>query len=221
VRADSNTNFARHDQDEALGNLRNVLGDENRDLDRLGRDTAQRYLAEASARGRVYDQSIASGLARTFVSLIRDRMKTAVEETKRIFSMPGMPVDDSTKAGVKTILSDLQNQLVELAQRSLDGLAERHPTTPKPGPIASEAAIKSLAMAWPSEIDLLFSEAERRAATERRARNAAIISIIGAAATWAGVIIQYYHPKPTTTPASPTPALATPSPTQAPSPTPT
>ena len=208
-------------EDEALRNLRNVLGDKNRDLDRLGRDTAQRYLAEASARGRVYDQSIASGLARTFVSLIRDRMKTAVEETKRIFSMPGMPVDDSTKAGVKTILSDLQNQLVELAQRSLDGLAKRNPTTPKPGQIASEAAIKSLATAWPSEIDLLFSEAERRAAAERRARNAAIISIIGAAATWAGVIIQYYHPQPTTTPASPTPALATPSPTQAPSPTPT
>lgn len=208
-------------KDEALRHLRNVLAEKNPDLDRLGRDTEQQVLREAAARGRVYDGSIAGKLALTFVSLIRDRMKTAVEETKRIFSMPGMPVDDSTKAGVKTILSDWQNQLVELAQRSFDGLAERNPTTPKPGPIASEAAIKSLATAWPSEIDLLFSEAERRAAAERRARNAAIISIIGAAATWAGVIIQYYHPQPTTTPASPTPALATPAPTQAPSPTPT
>ena len=48
-------------------------------------------------------------------------MKNALEETKRIFSMPDMPVDDSTKAGIKTILSDLQNQLVGLSQRSLDG----------------------------------------------------------------------------------------------------
>jgi len=70
------------------------------------------------------------------------------------------PVDDSTKAGVKTILSDLQNQLVELAQASLDRLAEMHPATPKPGPLASEAEIESLATAWPSEIDLLFVEAK-------------------------------------------------------------
>jgi len=145
--------------DETLRHLRNVLAEKNPDLNRLGRDTAQRYLGQATARGRVYDGSIAGGLARTFVSLIRDRMKNALEETKRIFSMPGVPVDDSTKADVKTILSDLQNQLVGLAQRSLDGLAERHPTTPKPGPIASEAEIKSLATAWPSEIDLLFQAA--------------------------------------------------------------
>jgi hypothetical protein len=141
---------------EALRHLRNVLAEKNPDLNRLGRDTAQRYLGQAAARGRVYDGSIAGGLARTFVSLIRDRMKNALEETKRIFSMPGVPVDDSTKAGVKTILSDLQNQLVGLAQRSLDGLAELHPTTPKPRPLASEAEIESLAAAWPSEIDLLF-----------------------------------------------------------------
>jgi hypothetical protein len=146
-------------EDEALRHLRNVLAEKNPDLNRLARDTAQRYLSEASARGRVYDGSIAGGLARTFVSLIRDRMKNALEETKRIFSMPGVPVDDSTKAGVKTILSDLQNQLVGLAQRSLDGLAELHPTTPKPTPLASEAEIESLAAAWPSEIDLLFHAA--------------------------------------------------------------
>jgi hypothetical protein len=136
-------------EDEALRHLRNVLAEKNPDLNRLGRDTAQRYLSEASARGRVYDGSIAGGLARTFVSVIRDRMKDALEETKRIFSMPGVPVDDSTKGGAKTILPDLQNQLVELAQRSLDGLAERHPTTPKPGPIASEAEIESLATLGP------------------------------------------------------------------------
>jgi len=146
-------------EDEALRHLRNVLAEKNPDLNRLGRDTAQRYLSEATSRGRVYDGSIAGGLARTFVSLIRDRMKDALEETKRIFSMPGLPVDDSTKAGVKTILSDLQNQLVELAQRTLDGLAELRRTMPKPRPIASEAEIESLATAWPSEIDLLFDAA--------------------------------------------------------------
>ena len=86
-----------------------------------------------------------------------------------------------------------------------------HPATPKPGPLASEAEIESLATAWPSEIDLLFVEAKHRAAAERRTRIAAIISIIGAAATWTGVIVQWYHPKATTTPASPTPAVATPS----------
>jgi hypothetical protein len=145
-------------EDEALRHLRNVLAERNPDLNRLGRDTAQRYLGEAAARGRVYDGSIAGGLARTFVSLIRDRMKNALEETKRIFSMPDMPVDDSTKAGVKTILSDLQNQLVGLAQRSLDGLAELHRMR-KPNSLASEIEIESLATAWPSEIDLLFHAA--------------------------------------------------------------
>ena len=146
-------------EDEALRHLRNVFADKNPDLNRLGRDTAQRYLGQASARGRGYDESIAGGLALTFVSLIRDRMKNALEETKRIFSMPGVPVDDSTKAGVKTILSDLQNQLVELAQRTLDGLAELRRTMPKRRPIVSEAEIESLATAWPSEIDLLFHAA--------------------------------------------------------------
>ncbi len=207
-------------KDEALRHLRNVLAEKTPDLKAPVRATEQRHLGEAASRGRVYDGSIAGSLANKFVSLIRDRMKIALGETRRIFLVPGMPVDDSTKAGVKTILSDLQNQLVELAQASLDRLAEMHPATPKPTPVASQAEIESLATAWPSEIDLLFVEAGQRASAERRTRIAAIVSIIGAAATWTGVIVQWYHPKATTTPASPTPAVATLSPTPTPSPTP-
>jgi hypothetical protein len=205
-------------KDEALRHLRNVLAEKNPNLARLVHDTEQRVLGEAAKRNRVYDGSIAGGLARTFVSLIRDRMKNALEETRRIFSMPGMPIEDSTKAGVKTILSDLQNQLLELAQGSLDRLAEGHSMNPKATALAPE--IESMATAWPSEIDLLFVEAKQRAAAERRSRNAAIVSIIGAAATWTGVIVQWYHPKATTTSASPTPAVATPSLTPTPSATP-
>jgi hypothetical protein len=145
-------------EDEALRHLRNVLAEKNPNLNRLVHDTEQRYLGEAAARGRVvYDGPIAGGLARTFVSLIRDRMKNALEETKRIFSMPGVPVDDSTKAGVKTILSELQNQRLELAQGWLDRLAASHSMNPEATALAPE--IESLATAWPSEIDLLFHAA--------------------------------------------------------------
>jgi len=144
-------------EDEALAHLRNVLAEKNPNLNRLVRATEQRFLAEAAARGRVYDGSIAGGLACTFVSLIRNTVKNALEETKRIFSMPGMPVDDSTKVGVKAILSELQNQLIGLAQGSLNRLAANHLTTPKPRPLASE--IESLEGASSSEIDLLFHAA--------------------------------------------------------------
>jgi hypothetical protein len=144
-------------EDEALGHLRNVLAEKNPNLDRLVHATEQRVLAEAAARGRVYDGAVASKLARTFVSLIRDTVKSALEETKRIFSMPSMPVADSTKASVKAILSELQNQLVGLTQGRLDRLAASHPTTPKPSSLASE--IELLATAWFSEIDLLFHAA--------------------------------------------------------------
>jgi hypothetical protein len=144
-------------EDDALRHLRNVLAENNPDLARLVRDTEQRVLAEVAARGRIYDGAVAGHLARTFVALIRGSVTSAVEEAKRIFSMPGMPVDDSTKTGVKNILSELQNQLVASAQVFLDGLAARHPTTPKPRPIASE--IDSLAAAWSSEVDLLFHAA--------------------------------------------------------------
>jgi hypothetical protein len=152
-------------EDEALRHLRNVLAEKNPNLNRLVHDTEQRYLGEAAARGRVvYDGPIAGGLARTFVSLIRDRMKNALEETKLIFSMPGVPVDDSTKVGVKTILSELQNQLLELAQGWLDRLAASHSMNPEATALAPE--IESLATAWPSEIDLLFHAA--RASQERQ-----------------------------------------------------
>jgi hypothetical protein len=144
-------------EDEALGHLRNVLAEKNPNLNRLVHATEQRVLAEVAARGRVYDGPAAGNLAFTFVALIRDTLKSALEETKRIFSMPGMPVGDSTKAGVKAILSELQNQLVGLAQGWLDRLAASHPTTPKPRPLASE--IESSATAWSSEIDLLFHAA--------------------------------------------------------------
>ncbi len=144
-------------EDEALGHLRNVLAEKNPNLDRLVHATEQRVLAEVAARGRVYDGPAAGNLAFTFVALIRDTLKSALEETKRIFSMPGMPVDDSTKVGVKAILSELQNQLLGLAQGWLDRLAASHPTTPKPRPLVSE--IESLAAAWSSEIDLLFHAA--------------------------------------------------------------
>lgn len=144
-------------QDEALRHLHNVLTEKNPNLDRLVHATEQRILSEAAARGRVYDGAVAGSLARRFVTLIRHTVKSALEEAKRIFSMPGMPVDDSTKAGVKAILSGLQNQLLGLAQGWLDRLAASHPTTPKPRPLASE--IESLAAGWSSEIDLLFHAA--------------------------------------------------------------
>ena len=150
-------------EDAAFGHLRNVLAEKNPNLDQLVRVTEQRVLGEAIALGRVYDGSIAGHLASTFLALIRDTVKSALEETKRIFSMPGMPVDDSSKAGVKAILSGLQNELVRLAQRSLDRLAASHPATPQPGPLASE--IEPLAGAFSSEIDLLFHAAN---ATEER-----------------------------------------------------
>src|SRR5260370_3546145 len=144
-------------EDEALGHLRNVLAEKNPNLDRLVHATEQRVLAEVAARGRVYDGPAGGNLEFTFVALSRDPLKSALEETKRIFSMPGMPVDDSTKVGVKAILSELQNQLLGLAQGWLDRSAASHPTTPKPRPLASE--IESLAAAWSSEIDLLFHAA--------------------------------------------------------------
>lgn len=144
-------------EDEALRHLRNVLAEKNPNLGRLVHDTEQRVLGEFGARGRVYDGAVAFGLAATFVSLIQDIVKNALEETKRIFSMPGMPVNDSTKAGVKAILSELQNQLVGLAQGSLDRLAASFPTSGKPISLASE--IELSAAAWPSEIDLLFHAA--------------------------------------------------------------
>jgi hypothetical protein len=148
-------------EDEALGHLRNVLAEKNPNLDRPVHATEQRVLREAAARGRVYDGAVAGKLAHTFVALIRDILKGALEETKRIFSMPGMPVDDSTKAEAKAILSELQNELVRLAQARLDRLAASCPTTPKPKPLASE--IESLVAAWSSEIDLLFHAANASA----------------------------------------------------------
>jgi hypothetical protein len=144
-------------EDEALGHLRNVLAEKNPDLGQLVRRTEQLFLGEMSARGRGYDGSVAAALADAFLTLIRDTVKNALEETKRIFSMPGMPVGDSAKAGVKAILSGLRNQLVGLAQKYLDGLAARHPRTPKPRSLASET--ESLAAACASEIDLLFHAA--------------------------------------------------------------
>jgi hypothetical protein len=48
---------------------------------------------------------------------------------------------------------------------------------------------------------------------KRAARIAAVISIIGALASWAGVWFQTHHPQPPTASVSPTPAVATPTPT--------
>jgi hypothetical protein len=57
---------------------------------------------------------------------------------------------------------------------------------------------------------------------KRSAWIAAIVSLLGAGASWASFWFQTYHSQPTAAPASPAPAVATPSPTQAPltSPTP-
>jgi len=46
--------------------------------------------------------------------------------------------------------------------------------------------------------------------SKRAARIAAVISIIGALASWAGVWFQTHHSQPAAAPASPTPAVATP-----------
>ena len=144
-------------EDAALEHLRNVLREKNPNLEGLVHATEQRLLGQATARGRTYDGSIAGHLARTFLELTRDTVNSALEEAKRIFLMPGMPVDDSTKAGVKAILAGLENELVRLAQQSLDRLAANFPATPRPRSLASE--IELLAGALSSEIDLLFHAA--------------------------------------------------------------
>src|SRR5206468_12417612 len=50
---------------------------------------------------------------------------------------------------------------------------------------------------------------------KRVARIAALVSIIGAAASWAGVWFQWHHSEAPAAPASLLPAVASPSPTQA------
>jgi hypothetical protein len=144
-------------ENEALKHLRNVLRAKNPDLERLVHSTEQQVLGQATARGRTYDPSIASHLARTFLELTRDTVNSALEEAKRIFLMPGMPVDDSTKAGVKAIFADLENELMRLAQQSLDRLAANFPATPRLRSLASE--IEPVTGALSSEIDLLFHAA--------------------------------------------------------------
>jgi hypothetical protein len=113
-------------EDEALVHLRNVLREKNPNLKRLVHATEQQVLGQFTARGRTYDPSIAGHLARTFLELIRNTMNSALEEAKWIFLMPGMPVDASTKARVKDILSGLENELVQLARQSLDTLVQRN-----------------------------------------------------------------------------------------------
>jgi hypothetical protein len=141
-------------KDVALEHLRNVLRVRIPDLKRLVRDTEQRVLGEAAARGRTYDPAIASQPARTFLTVIRDTLNGGLEEAKRIFSMPGMPTDSSTKAEVKNILSELASQFRQSAEQSLNTLGKNLGRSERPGPLVPE--IDKLSAAVSSEIDLLF-----------------------------------------------------------------
>jgi hypothetical protein len=81
-------------ENEALAHLRNVLAEKNPNLNRLVHATEQRFLAEAVARGRVYDGYIAGGLARTFVSLD----VAAPRQTKRLSILARCNAHGSTGA---------------------------------------------------------------------------------------------------------------------------
>ena len=144
------------DYNEAvLGHLQNILRANNPDAARLIYEKQQAVLADITSRGRVYDGGGMGQLVTGFLTLIRDTVQAEWAETKRIFSMPQMPVDDLTKATVKGLLLGRMGLTVRLAQEAIDRLSISHPQVPRLHP-PLHVQVQRWESALESEIDLFF-----------------------------------------------------------------
>jgi hypothetical protein len=151
--------------DEAVRNLQNVLSAISPDIPAQVRDTRERVLGEVTQRGREIDHSAISLLMSAFRKLIQDTAQQGLAEAKRIFSFPGMPIDEFTKAHVKGIVWGQACTIIGEADRSLSQLRSSQPGVAGLGSVGD--SVKHFEDACNSEIDLLF-EAVRNSANSQR-----------------------------------------------------
>jgi hypothetical protein len=140
--------------DQALDHLRIILRANEADPAQLIRNVEQRVLGEVTAHGRTYDGGALGLLVEAFIVTIRDTIKNAIEEVNRIFSLPGMPLDEDTEAAVKGCVWGEAATFIGYAEQSLQRLAANHPHVPRPPQLAG--AVEPWKGVCYSEIALFF-----------------------------------------------------------------
>ena len=139
--------------DEAVQHLRNILDAVNPDLPGQVRSTHQRVLGEVTSRGRTIDGGAIGLLVSAFQQLIHDTVQRGLAEAKRVFSIPGMPTDEMTKAYVKGFVWGQASTIIGEADRFLFQLTTGHRIFTS-GSI--EPLVKHYEAVCMTEIDLLF-----------------------------------------------------------------
>ena len=150
--------------DEAVQHLRNILDAVNPDLPGQVRSTHQRVLGEVTSRGRMIDGGAVGLLVSAFQQLIHDTAQRGLAEAKRVFSIPGMPTDEMTKAYVKGFVWGQASTIIGEADRFLSRLITDHRIF-TPGSI--EPSVKHYEAVCMTEIDLLFESVRNSANTQR------------------------------------------------------
>jgi hypothetical protein len=149
---------------EAVQHLRNILNAVNPDLPGQVRSTHQRVLGEVTSRGQMIDGGAVGLLVSAFQQLIHDTVRRGLAEAKRVFSIPGMPTDEMTKAYVKGFVWGQASTIIGEADRFLSRLITDHRIF-TPGSI--EPSVKHYEAVCMTEIDLLFESVRNSANTQR------------------------------------------------------
>jgi hypothetical protein len=152
------------DSQTAIRHLSTILRTVDPDPANTIHKVQQRILGEVTSRGRTYDGGAVGLLSEAFQYTIQGALQRSLAEAKRIFALPGMPLDEQTEVLVKAMVWATASTLADYADRSLDQLATNFPAAPR---IASLAAtVESWHAVSDSEIELLFNAARAGASTQ-------------------------------------------------------
>lgn len=117
-----------------------------------------------TSRGRTIDGGAIGLLLSAFQQLIRNTVQRGLAEAKRVFSIPGVPTDEMTKAYVKGFVWDQASTIIGEADRFLFRLTTDHRVF-TPGSI--EPTVKHYEAVCMTEIDLLFESVRNSTRTQR------------------------------------------------------
>jgi hypothetical protein len=143
------------DPDEALELFQKILSAKHPNPEQAIKEVERRVLSKAETHSGTDTRDIEASLTEEFISLIRATANDVLQDAERVFSKPGMPLDNRTKSDLKRAVWQEPARLISFAEYALRRIVMGHQTNPRGQTLHGK--FEHWRHLCDAEIDLLFN----------------------------------------------------------------
>jgi TIR domain len=157
------------DREEALELFHKILSAKHPNPEQAIKDVERRVLSRTQTETGAATRDIEALLTEEFINFIRATASAVLEDAERVFSKPGMPLDNRTKSDLKRAIWQEPARLISFAEQSLRRTVMGHPSIPRAQTLHGK--FDHWRELCDAEIDLLFNAGSTAGMQQRSVRS--------------------------------------------------